>query len=589
MNIYEKIKTAIAQDYYQMEYPNDGQRFVAWYLRNIHHLESFVAKDCITDGANDKQIDAVYIDEQEETVYVIQGKFYEGKTISAEPLREMLSAALMLKDLRALQETANQKLRIKINDISEAYANGYDVCLELITTSELSEQAKVFAEEIANQFKGEGGVNIRLDIVSNCALAARYDESLNHSRPYLDHVFNLEGDKYKKLVIGGTNVVVAAMPLKECANIEGIQEGTLFRKNVRQSLGMRNRVNKGIADTIRHDPKNLFFLHNGITAICSQMSIQGNQLLVKDLNVVNGCQSLSTIHAYSEAAKAAVESYVLFRFYEIDDSLRADKISTSTNSQSAVKARDLRSNDKAVLQMKKLYEEKYPGGCFLTKRGEVAPSASDKEHTVDLSLLGKLLMAWHSQRPTISYSETKIFDKYFDTLFKRGDVYNPEDVQALNELFKEVLRNWCDENPLNFNDALLPMKSYATYHHLYAIAVFFRVISNVSRDCVVPKPSLAYKVLCDGGQLAYVVKLAGKALNTAFIRASKEASESGRIFSPQNWTKGKSSLKDISVAIESNIDMMELMDADEGLDRLKSLKAKLSLPKEAFTPRWTAD
>ena len=286
MNIYEKIKTAIAQDYYQMEYPNDGQRFVAWYLRNIHHLESFVAKDCITDGANDKQIDAVYIDEQEETVYVIQGKFYEGKTISAEPLREMLSAALMLKDLRALQETANQKLRIKINDISEACANGYDVCLELITTSELSEQAKVFAEEIANQFKGEGGVNIRLDIVSNCALAARYDESLNHSRPYLDHVFNLEGDKYKKLVIDGTNVVVAAMPLKECANIEGIQEGTLFRKNVRQSLGMRNRVNKGIADTIRHDPKNLFFLHNGITAICSQMSIQGNQLLVKDLNVV---------------------------------------------------------------------------------------------------------------------------------------------------------------------------------------------------------------------------------------------------------------------------------------------------------------
>ena len=103
MNIYEQIKTAIAQDYYQMNYPNDGQRFVAWYLRNIHHLETFEAKDCITDGANDRQIDAVYIDEQEEIVYVIQGKFHESTTIDAGPLREMVSAALMLQDLALLQ------------------------------------------------------------------------------------------------------------------------------------------------------------------------------------------------------------------------------------------------------------------------------------------------------------------------------------------------------------------------------------------------------------------------------------------------------------------------------------------------------
>ena len=490
-----------------------------------------------------------------------------------------------------MQETANQKLRIKINDISEACKNGYDVCLELVTTSELSESARAFAERIENQFKGESGANIQLKVVSNHVLTALYDESLNHCRPYLDHVFNLEADKYKKLVIGGTNVVVVAMPLKECVNIEGIQEGTLFRKNVRQSLGMRNRVNKGIADTIRHDSKNLFFLHNGITAICSQMRIQGNQLFVKDLNVVNGCQSLSTIYSCSEAAKAAVESYVLFRFYEIDDSLRADRISTSTNSQSAVKARDLRSNDKSVLQMKKMYEEKYPGGCFLTKRGEVAPAASDKEHHVDLSLLGKLLIAWHLQRPTISYSETKIFDKYFDTLFNREDVYSPEDVQALNELFKKVSDNWCEKNPLGFNDALLPMKSYATYHHLYAISVVFCVISNVSQECVVPKPSVAYKVLCDSGQSDFVVRLAGKALNSAFVLASKKASESGKIFSPQNWTKAKSSLEAISAAIVSRIDVMESLDYEgEGArDKMQLLKAKLSLPKGAFAPRWTAD
>ena len=33
--MYEKIKNDIAQEYYVKNYPNDGQRFVAWYLRKI--------------------------------------------------------------------------------------------------------------------------------------------------------------------------------------------------------------------------------------------------------------------------------------------------------------------------------------------------------------------------------------------------------------------------------------------------------------------------------------------------------------------------------------------------------------------------
>ena len=59
--MYSKILHDIQQAYYQDNYANDGQRFVAWYLRNIHGLNTVEAKDCITDGANDKQIDAVYI------------------------------------------------------------------------------------------------------------------------------------------------------------------------------------------------------------------------------------------------------------------------------------------------------------------------------------------------------------------------------------------------------------------------------------------------------------------------------------------------------------------------------------------------
>lgn len=97
--MYSKILNDLKQEYYVSNYPNDGQRFIAWYLRNIHNLDTYETKDCITDGAGDKQIDAIYIDNQSCTIYIIQGKFYGGNSVDAEPLREVLSSWIQIKNL----------------------------------------------------------------------------------------------------------------------------------------------------------------------------------------------------------------------------------------------------------------------------------------------------------------------------------------------------------------------------------------------------------------------------------------------------------------------------------------------------------
>jgi hypothetical protein len=61
----------------------------------------------------------------------------------------------------------------------------------------------------------------------------------------------------------------------------------------------------------------------------------------------------------------------------------------------------------------------YPQGYFMTESGEIEPPEKNKNYVIDLSDLGKYLIAWHSQRPNISYGEPKIFDKHFEILFKR--------------------------------------------------------------------------------------------------------------------------------------------------------------------------
>ena len=141
--MYSKILHDIQQAYYQDNYANDGQRFVAWYLRNIHGLNTVEAKDCITDGANDKQIDAVYINNQDSTIYIIQGKFMSGEYIDAEPVREVLSSWILVQDLDQLQDAANLKLKVKINEISAALDDDYEICFELITTAKLTDQAQM--------------------------------------------------------------------------------------------------------------------------------------------------------------------------------------------------------------------------------------------------------------------------------------------------------------------------------------------------------------------------------------------------------------------------------------------------------------
>ena len=582
--MYDKIKEDISQEYYTNIFPNDGQRFIAWYLRNIFNLDECETKDCITDGAGDKQIDAVYINNQNSTIYIIQGKFYEKENIDSEPLREVLSSWIQIQNLEELQNNANEKLKVKITEMASALEDDYSICFELITTSELTDSAKKDLEIFQKNISENDRFNANLIVVDNEILKTRYDEALNMNRPYINHNFSVESNKYMEMYIGNKKAVIAAIPLKECIKIPGIKDGSLFRKNVRQSLGMDNKVNKGIAHTLKNDPEKFFFLHNGITAICSSINIDNGIISVKELNVVNGCQSLNTIFNCSQSIRDAANAYIMFRFYEINDSEYADDISTSTNSQSTVKARDLRSNDKNVLIMKKDYEQYFSDGYFITKRGEVAdPIKYNTAHIVDLTLLGKQLIAWHSQRPTISYSESKIFDKYFDQLFHRE--YKPENIQALHELYDNILKNWNNKNPLGLNEALLAMKAYIPFHHLYAISVLFCEV-NKMQD-LVPNPHIALEKLKNNNLLDIVIEFTAQCLNIAFETALEDANSNNRVFSPQNWSKAKGSLKDIRSAVKNQYSSLKWNKSTK--EFLDSINNSLQMDKSDFESRWAAD
>ncbi len=573
----DQIKREITDgSYYQQNFANDGQRFVAWHLRRVLLRDAVATRDDITDGANDKQIDAIIVEDEERRVIVIQGKFIDGSPVDGEPLREVLGAWMRLQDLPSLQKDANDKLKVKLEAVRRALEDDYRVDFELITTGALTDAArgdlKAFAENLEKSDDFEAG----LHLIDTDVLKLRLAEAEAQELPSLDHAMIVDPASTLVTKLGSAQTVLAVLPLKECLRLPGIKDGRLFRKNVRQSLGM-NKVNRALKDTINNGDRvrEFFFYHNGVTALCDSVAISddGKTMNIKGLSVVNGCQSLSTIFSVSERVRSseASDARILFRLYEIPDRALGDRISINTNSQTQVKPRDLKSNDKVLVGLKRAYEIQYPDGYLLTKRGEERPANRDAAKTIDTAILGKMLMAWHCQRPNISYNEKRLFDDHYKTLFRTG--YNPASMLALQTWLNAIEDLWSN---FTFDDTIKAGKGYAKYHVLFVVSA---IIARANKQQLVVEPAATLKA---AQQPTEILTLAASCLDNALQNAIN-TQPSGKLFSPMNWLKAVASVNAESLAASTVATMIP------GWPNGKELMKLMTVPATSFVPRWSAE
>ncbi len=575
----DRITRDITTDpYYAQNYANDGQRFVAWYLRRVLLRNPIETKQEITDGADDKQIDAIVVDDENRRVLVIQGKFIADGLVDAAPVREVLASWMQLQDLDTLQRNCNERLKERLEAVRQALDDEYEVEFELLTTGQLTSAARDELTAFTDQLAADSDFPAGLQLVDTEVMETRLAEAEARDLPEITHEVTLDPAKAMVIDMQGTRSVIAAISLKECLKFPGITDGRLFRRNVRQSLGTSNKVNRGLRITINGERvRDFFFYHNGITAICRKLTVSPDhtRLTLEDLSVVNGCQSLTTIYSASQRIRALPEdeAQILFRFYEIPQRDLADKISINTNSQSAVKPRDLRSNDRVMLSLKRAFEARYPDGFFITQRGTLRPPDKDKDKTVDSAELAKALMAWQCQRPNTAYNEKKLFDEYYKTLFRQD--YDPASMYALQVWLNHLEKSWPN---LALNDALKAGKSYVRFHVLFAISSLI-AFANGQGDKV-PHPSATLGIAQQ--HAIDLLPLAVNCVNKAMENAITEAQTAGRVFSPQNWCKNRSSVQSESLVASTMIGMLPGIGAQAMIDKLK-------IPPDRFGLRWSAD
>ena len=146
---------------------------------------------------------------------------------------------------------------------------------------------------------------------------------------------------------------LAVIPGKQLAAIYDKWGPRLLEANVRSFLQARNKVNRGIRDTIRDEPQMFFSYNNGLSATADgiEMERTGNGLkLVRadNLQIVNGGQTTASLHAARKTSSEQLEKvHVQMKLTIVpreQSELVVPRISEYANSQNKVNAADFFAN-----------------------------------------------------------------------------------------------------------------------------------------------------------------------------------------------------------------------------------------------------
>ena len=134
-NLYHNALSEHELKPYEKRAPDFSGRFVRWFLENIYRLEEIDSDDACVDAKHDKGVDAIYIDDVSETVYIIQAKTKtkDNAEFGDTEIKEFYGTLQQFDSKNMIDEvyseTTNDKLKqvIARTRLASKVDSGYDV------------------------------------------------------------------------------------------------------------------------------------------------------------------------------------------------------------------------------------------------------------------------------------------------------------------------------------------------------------------------------------------------------------------------------------------------------------------------------
>jgi len=400
---------------------DESAAFLLWFLSNMYRIDKDDAPDMVCDSRNDKGIDGILVDDATGEVVIFSSKFYrttKAKTQGDNDLRNLVGAsdwfASPEKVDMLLESTASAELKALVNrsEVRRKLEAGYSLGLVLVSSAPLDPEAI----EYLGLHEGNDPPVSAWDGRRMNERFARLDA--DEKVPGTFEFTVLPGGVFDQTPSDGIRVVILPIKATEIAAMDGLDDRTLFARNVRLPIGS-TRVNRDIAAAIESTADHPRFLlyHNGVTILCDSLSLTGAALSVTNYSIVNGCQS--AIAFYDNKAHLSDDLLVLAKVVQVGPGLDAiaDEITYRSNNQNPTNMRDQRSNDRIQVELQRQFNDMFGERVrYLRKRGEDFAAGVTK---LDNDLAAQILLAFSVKRPWNSHQKWRLFDQDYSAVFTR--------------------------------------------------------------------------------------------------------------------------------------------------------------------------
>ena len=304
----ESIEESISE--YVSEATDDvdkGRRYLHWILTHIFEATEAEAEDAIIDGPNDCGIDArFYLSEKE--IVLIQSKF--GTSHSIEAIDHFVKNVERFQN--SDQTTIKRpELAYLWNDINE---KGVKIKLFYVTDQDVeykSDDVEVIGIRQTVQHLAEREKKPTKDQEATIKFLDGYE---------LQNTFN------------------CAVPAIEIADLVK-RVKRIVELNIRNDLGHRSKINKGIMKTLEEYPERLFEYNNGVVITVDDFKIKDKQVLLKSPAIVNGAQSAHAILDRTQKT-GNIGAEISVKIIKSPDDTHQRNITRYSNSQNAVRGKD---------------------------------------------------------------------------------------------------------------------------------------------------------------------------------------------------------------------------------------------------------
>lgn len=201
----------------------------------------------------------------------------------------------------------------------------------------------------------------------------------------------------------------------------------LLFDNVR-GLITKSKFNENIYQTLKDEPSKFFMFNNGLTITATDIIAEDTnankkvKLTIKDFQVVNGGQTLRTLHRFNQTDTDNIANYlsdaeILVRIFKTSNTSGIrNKIAEYTNSQNAISNVDLKSLANEQILIEQFLDEN--SIIYARKVGDTGlVSQKAYIHKISMEKFGQILFAHNGYPEKASNQKKQIFDKYYNSIF----------------------------------------------------------------------------------------------------------------------------------------------------------------------------